>query len=137
MSQPTNIRTLESLRAKAALYDELVERLAQCEDELEETRRDLRARLRAATREGIDPRWREIANSLCGALRPYSLFREQRVIDGRIVVETRVPGATLHQATAALKAYARQVAIESYREHGVPVADDERRPAAADQPEAA
>lgn len=125
MSQPTNIRTLDSLRAKAALYDELVERLAQCEDELEQARRDLRARLRAATREGIDPCWREIANALCGALRPYSLFREQRVIDGRIVVEIRVPGATLHKATAALNAYVQQVAIESYRESGIPVREDE------------
>jgi hypothetical protein len=65
------------------------------------------------------------------------LFREQRVIDGWIVVETQVPGATLHKATAALKAYARQVAIESYREHGVPVLDDERRQAATDERDAA
>lgn len=129
MGRPTNIQSRDSLRAKAALYDELVERLAQCEDELEETRRELRARRRAATREGIDPCWREIANALCGALRPYSLFREQRVVDGRIVVETRVPGATLHKASAALRAYARQVAVESYREHGLRVAEDEVGPA--------
>ncbi len=78
---------LRALRAKAALYDELVEQLADTEQQLEEVRR-------SAAREGIDPAWREIANSLAGALRPYTLFREQRVIDGRIVVETAVPGST-------------------------------------------
>jgi len=76
---------LRGLRAKAALYDELVEQLADTEQQLEEVRR-------SAARDGIDPAWREIANALVGALRPYTLFREQRVIDGRIVVETGCPG---------------------------------------------
>lgn len=121
---------LGELRAKAALFDELVEQLARTEDELEAVRRELVAVRRAATRNGIDPAWREIANALAGALRPYSLFREQRVEDRRIVVHTRVPGSTLRAAREALDALARQVAIESYREHGVPVHEDERRAAA-------
>ena len=70
---------LRGLRAKAALYDELVEQLAGLERELEQVRR-------SAARDGIDPAWREIANALAGALRPYTLFREQRVVHGRVVV---------------------------------------------------
>ncbi len=99
---------LRELRAKAQLYDELVEQLTVAEQELDRVRR-------SATRDGIDPAWREIANALAGALRPYSLFREQRVEDGRIVVETRVPGSTLRKAREALDRLARQVAVESYR----------------------
>lgn len=140
MAKPTSIThstALAGLRAKEALYDELVERLATCEEQLEATRRELRDTRRAAARDGIDPEWRSIANALCGALRPYSLFREQRVIDGRIVVESRVPGATLHKASAALRAYARQVAAESYREHGIAVAEDEDRQTDADDRDAA
>jgi len=81
---PTELR---GLRAKAALYDELVEQLADIEDQLEQVRC-------STARDGIDPAWREIANALAGALRPYALVREQRVIDGRVVVETAVPGST-------------------------------------------
>lgn len=77
------------LRAKAALFDELVEALTRADDEVE------RLRSARAGGGGIDPAWREIANDLASALRPYSLFRDQVVQDGRIVVETRVPGATL------------------------------------------
>jgi len=121
---------LGELRAKAALFDELVEQLARTEDELEGVRRELVAARRTATRDGVDPAWREIANDLAGALRPYSLFREQRVEDGRIVVHTRVPGSTLRAAREALDALGRQVAVESYREHGVPVREDEQRAAA-------
>ena len=113
---------LRGLRAKAQLYDELVERLERQEAEVERLRRQ-------HTRDGIDPVWREIANDLATALRPYSLFREQRVEDGRIVVETRVPGATLSQASAALERVGRQVAIESYRASGIPVREDEQRAA--------
>lgn len=116
---------LGELRAKAALFDELVEQLARVEDQLEHARRELRAARRAATRDGIDPVWREIANTLAGALRPYSLFREQRVEDGRIVVHTRVPGSTLRAAREALDALGRQVALESHREHRIPVRDDQ------------
>jgi len=115
---------LRELRAKAALYDELVEQLAVAEQDLDRARR-------SATRDGVDPAWREIANALAGALRPYSLFREQRVCDGRIVVETRVPGSTLRKAREALDRLARQVAVESYRAHDVPVREDEEREAAA------
>lgn len=115
---------LRALRAKAALYDELVERLAVAEAELEQIRR-------SHCRDGIDPSWREIANALAGALRPYTLFREQRVEDGRIVVETRVPGSTLQAAREALDRLGRQVAVESYRAHGVPVREDEQRERAA------
>ena len=75
---------LGELRAKAALFDELVEQLAATEDELDGLRRELIAARRAATRDGIDPAWRSIANDLAGALRPYSMFREQRVEGGRI-----------------------------------------------------
>ncbi len=71
---------LRELRAKAALYDELVEQLADTERQLEQVRRSF-------CRDGIDPAWREIANALATALRPYTMFREQRVIDGRIVVD--------------------------------------------------
>lgn len=131
---------LGELRAKAALFDELVEQLAASEDELERLRRELIAARRAATRDGIDPAWRGIANDLAGALRPYSMFREQRVEGGRIVVETRVPGSTLRAAREALERLGRQVAVESYREHGIPVRGDEHRgtpSAAADESEAA
>jgi len=55
------------------------------------------------------------------------MFREQTVEDGRIVVHTRVPGSTLGAAREALELLGRQVAIESYREHGIPVREDEQR----------
>lgn len=136
----TDAGRLGELRAKAALFDELVEQLAATEDELERLRRELIAARRAATRDGIDPSWRSIANDLAGALRPYSMFREQRVEGGRIVVETRVPGSTLRAAREALERLGRQVAVESYREHGIPVRGDEHGDtshAAADESEAA
>jgi len=114
---------LRGLRAKAALYDELVEQLADAERRLEQMRR-------SAARDGVDPAWREIANDLAGALRPYTLFREQRVIDGRVVVETAVPGSTLRAGREALDRLGRQVAIESYRSSGVPVREDDERQAA-------
>ena len=108
---------LAGLRAKALLYDELVEQLAVTEREL--------ARVRAEDgRGGIDPAWREIANDLATALRPYTLFREQRVRDGRIVVETAVPGSALRVAREALDRLGRQVAVESYRADGIPVPED-------------
>lgn len=114
---------LRWLRAKAGLYDELIEQLAETERELEQLRR-------SAVRDGIDPAWRDIANALAGALRPYTLFREQRVIGGRIVVETAVPAATLRAAREALDRLGRQVAIESYRLSGIPVREDTEREAA-------
>jgi hypothetical protein len=114
---------LRGLRARAALYDELVEQLANTERELEQVRR-------SAARDGVDPAWREIANALAGALRPYTLFREQRVVDGRIIVETAVPGPTLRAAREALDRLARQVATESYRSSGLPVREDTGREAA-------
>lgn len=120
---------LGELRAKAGLFDELVEQLAQTEDELERVRRELVRTRRAAARDGVDPAWRDIANDLAGALRPYSLFKEQQVEDGRIVVHTRVLGSTLRAASEALERLGRQVAIESYRERGVPVREDEQRAA--------
>lgn len=106
---------LAELRAKAELFDELVEQLTAVENELEQ--------LRAARGDGGV--WRKIANDLAQALRPYSMFREQRVIDGRIVVETAVPGATLRKAREALDRLGRQVAVESYRRDGIPVAEDD------------
>lgn len=118
---------LGELRAKAALFDEVVEQLAETEDELERVRRELVAARRAATRDGIDPAWREIASALAGALRPYSMFREQRVEDGRIFVETRVLGSTLRAAREALDALGRQVSVESCREHRIPVREHEER----------
>jgi hypothetical protein len=108
---------LAGLRAKAQLYDELVDQLAVTEHELAQLRRD-------RARDEEDREWREIANDLAGALRPYTLFREQRVKDGRIVVETSVPGPTLKGAREALDRLARQVAIESYRDDGIPVRED-------------
>lgn len=103
---------LAGLRARAELFDELVEQLARVESELEATR--------AADTED----WREIANLLAGALRPYTMFREQRLRDGKIVVESAVPAATLTRACRALDALGRRVAVESYRRDGVPVADE-------------
>ncbi len=122
---------LRKLRAKAALFDELVEQLAETEDELERVRRELTATRRAGARDGIDPAWQKIADALAGALRPYSLFREQGVEDGRIVVHTRVPGSTLRAAREALNGLGRQVAVESYREHRIPIREDEQRAAEA------
>lgn len=122
---------VRELRAKAALFDELVEQLGTTADELERVRRELTTTRRAAARDGIDAAWREIANALAGALRPYSLFREQRVEDGCIVVHTRVPGSTLRAAREALDALRRQVAVESYREHPIPIREDGRRAAEA------
>jgi len=46
------------------------------------------------------------------------------VLDGRIVVETAVPGSTLRAAREALYRLGRRVAIESYRSSGVPVRED-------------
>lgn len=130
---------LRGLRAKAALFDELVEQLARAEDEAEtlrSQRESLRDDLQNAREklpgDGIDPAWREIANDLAGTLRPYSMFREQSVEDGRIIVHTRVPGSTLHTARKALDRLGRQVAIESYREHGIPVPEDTQRHATRD-----
>ena len=98
---------LRGLRAKAALYDELVETLAQAEEEL--------ARLREQPQpHGIDPAWRQIASELAAALRPYSMFGEQRINNGRIVVESAVPASTLGAATAALDRLARQLVRESH-----------------------
>jgi len=114
---------LRGLRAKAALYDELVEQLAATEQQLEQARR-------SAARHGIDPAWREIANALAGALRPYTVFREQRVIDGRSVVETAVPGSTLRAGREALDRLRRQVTIESHRTSALPVREDQEREAA-------
>ncbi len=122
---------LRGLRAKAALFDELVEQLAKVEDEAERLRAEnghLRGELQVAREQapldGVDAAWREIANELAGALRPYSMFREQTVEDDRIVVHTRVPGSTLHAASRPLHRLARQVAVESYREHGFSVAEN-------------
>lgn len=124
---------LRGLRAKAALFDELVEQLAKAEDEAEAlcAERDrLRSELQQAHEQthasGVDPAWRQIANELAGALRPYSMFREQTVENGRIVVHTRVPGSTLHIASKALDRLARQVAVESYREHDIPVRENDQ-----------
>ena len=115
---PAKVNTeLARLRAKEQLYDELVDRLAATEREL--------AQLTNGRNAGaIDPAWRQIANDLATALRPYTLFREQRVRDGRIVVETAVPGSTLKQAREALDRLGRQVAVESYRADGIPVPED-------------
>lgn len=110
MTENTNSQgQLAALRSKAALYDELVEQLTVAEDQLERLQRQ----------PGIDPAWREIANDLAGALRPYTLLREQRVRDGRIVVETAVPGSTLSAARRALARLGEQVATESYRRDGM------------------
>jgi hypothetical protein len=68
---------LTLLRSKAALFDELVEQLATAEDALDEVQRELRERRRAASRDGVDPAWREIANDLATALRPYTLLSER------------------------------------------------------------
>ena len=117
-------RELAGLRAKAGLYDELVEQLAHAEAEFERVRRS------GGRTDGVDPAWRQIANALAEALRPYTLFREQRVVDGRIVVETAVPGSTLRAGREALDRLGRQVAVESYRAHGIAVAEDDHREAA-------
>jgi hypothetical protein len=114
-SPTTRSRAIAHLRAKAALSDELVERLAQAEDAAQRLARELHDARRSATRAGIDPAWRDIANDLAHALRPYSMFGEQALHDGRLVVHTRVPAATLAAACAALDRLARLVAEESHR----------------------
>ncbi len=101
---PASSAELRGLRAKAKLYDELVQALEHAEAQIEQL---------ASHTAGVDPAWREIAAELAGALRPYSLFREQRVTDGRIIVETAVPGSTLAAAKAALDRLATQLASES------------------------
>jgi hypothetical protein len=123
MAQRTNME-LRSLRAKAALYDELAAQLAATERELARIRRSHR-------RDGIDPAWREIADALGRALRPYTLFRDQCIKDGRIVIETAVPGSTLASAREALDRLARQVATESYRAEGMTVDAEEEGKRAA------
>ena len=123
MTQRVNTE-LRGLRARAQLYDELVEQLAKTETEVERLRR-------SHTRDGVDPVWREIAIALAAALRPYTLFTEQRVEEGRIVVDTRVPGPTLRAASDALERLGRQVAVESYRSSGVAVREDTERKRAA------
>jgi hypothetical protein len=128
MPTTTRVASASSLakrRAKTAMFDEPVESLTQT-DELERVSAQLAA-LQEQFGDGVDPGWREIANDLAAALRPYTLFREQRVEDGRIVVETRVPGSTLRAARNALDRLARQVAVESYRRDGIPVPEDEQR----------
>lgn len=116
MSSTVNTE-LGRLRAKEQLYDELVEQLAATERKLAEL-----ASGDASPR--VDPAWRVIANDLAAALRPCTMFREQRVEDGRIIVETRVSGSTLRQAREALERLGRQVAVESYRADGIPVPED-------------
>ncbi len=119
MSKPTEIdevAAIRQLRAEAGLYDELVQDLARAEDELERVRADA---LTTSATAGIDPTWREIANDLAEALRPYGCFGSQSVEDGRIVVHTRVPGATLNTARRALDRLGDQVTLESNRKAGV------------------
>lgn len=66
----------------------------------------------------LDPRWREVATALAVALRPYTLFREQRVEDDRVLVDVTVPVATLRQAQQALDDLAGLVAEESHARTG-------------------
>lgn len=68
---------LRELRAKAQLYDELVEQLTVAEQDLDRARR-------SATRDGVDPAWREIANALAAALRPYSLLSPTPTAESRL-----------------------------------------------------
>jgi hypothetical protein len=63
---------------------------------------------------------RTIANELAGALRPYTLFREQRVEDAngknpRVVVDITVPGRTLTVADRALSRFASVVFADQHR----------------------
>ena len=115
---------LKGLRARAALYDELVERLAETEAQLDQMVRS------GGRTDGVDPEWRQIASALAEALRPYTLFREQQIRDGRIVVETAVPGSVLRAGREALGRLGRQVAVESYRASEIPVPEDEMDQAA-------
>ncbi len=124
MSKTTAIAdapTLRLLRAKEALYDELVEQLAQTERRLEQAESKLTAR------DGVSDEaarvWRAIASELAGALRPYSLFGEVTVEDGRCVIHTRVATATLRDAQQALERLAEEVARESYRSAGMTPSD--------------
>lgn len=59
--------------------------------------------------------WRAVANDLAGALRPYSLWRDQSIKDGRIVVEVAVPGEQHSKACAALDRLAKHVYLENHR----------------------
>lgn len=82
----------------------------------------------AGVPQGIDPVWRQIAQELASALRPYSLFREQRLHDGRVVVETAVPASTLAAANIALEHLATQIANESRRAASTENKDTRRQP---------
>jgi hypothetical protein len=120
----TSTKDLTALQARAARHDELAAELAATQQRFDRV-------LRSGGRvDGIDPVWRVIANALAEGLRPYTLFREQRVVDGRIVVDSSVPGSTLRAGREALDLLGRQVAVESYRRDGVPVPGDETSEAA-------
>ncbi len=97
-TQNTNGGRLGELRAKAALFDELVEQLAQTEEELERVRHELVMTRRAATRDGIDPAWREIANDLAGALRPYTMLSLRGDADGCVCPGNRAEDAADERA---------------------------------------
>lgn len=115
MSQARKTKTAPTatrLRARAPGGDELVDAPADAGDDLGLPRQERLG-------QGVDPQWREIANDLAAALRPYSLFGDMVVRDGRIVVQTSVPGATLTAARGALDRLAAQVARESYRRDGL------------------
>lgn len=59
--------------------------------------------------------WHEVANDLAAALRPYTMFREQMLKEGRLVVETAVPAVTLSNAHAALERFAEHVYMEQHK----------------------
>jgi len=62
---------------------------------------------------------RTLINLLVGALRPYTLFREQRVVDRdkdpRVVVDVTVPAKTLSNADRALTLYASFLRADQHR----------------------
>lgn len=60
--------------------------------------------------------WQAVATELAVALRPYTLFREARIVDGRMVVDCAVPGTTLGLARRALDAYADRLFRDSHDE---------------------
>ena len=117
--------TLRRLQAKEALYDELVEQLADTERELEATRAELAGQRRQLSTHRYEGVWRAITNDLAGALRPYTLFGQMTVEDGRCVIHTRVPPPTLRRAQEALQRLAREVARESYREVEMTPSDED------------
>jgi hypothetical protein len=64
----------------------------------------------------VDPQWKAVANKLAGALRRYTMVHEQRVEDGKVICELRIPNEVHAQACRALDDLADLVYEDSHRQ---------------------